>query len=185
MKGLLRRTPPWVVALVFAVAWTGMVLAIELLQGKSIQTEDVWITGAFGLLLAMFALWNGRRVQRKEGKLPPGSPTGTNITKAMSTGKLPDHASAGEWVTALGRIDRQERHMAWLGPLVMGLATALGIFLIFGEPEHPWLGVVCSPLFLGLAVWMPFGVRRRRIRIRKLLAQFPQEEPLQRTSRTT
>ena len=70
------------------------------------------------------------------------------------------------------RILIQERHMAWLGPLMCGLFTALGVFLILDSPERPWLGVICSPLFLGLTVWYPFWVRRRRVRIRELLASF-------------
>ncbi|MET1088004.1 MAG: hypothetical protein ABWY04_12930 [Arthrobacter sp.] len=79
----------------------------------------------------------------------------------------------------LTKIIRQERHMGWSGPLMFGLFTAIGIFLIFDRPEHPWLGVFCTITFLGLAVWFPISVRRRRPRIQALIDQFTDEESSQ------
>ncbi|MCU1532252.1 MAG: hypothetical protein JWO49_1823 [Arthrobacter sp.] len=174
-QALLRRAPLWVLMLVFAVIWSAVVLGLDFLQGEDIDAADVVITGAGGLVVATFALWFGRRVRAKELKLPPGSPTGTNITRALSTGQLPEKASAEKWVPELSRIIRQERHMVWIGPLMCLLFAALGVFLIFETPARPWLGVLCTPFFLGLAIWFPVGVRRRRARIQELLAQFPEE----------
>lgn len=64
-QDLLRRSPLWVVGLVRAVAWSGMILGIQLLKGRSVQTEDVAITGAFGVALGIFTLWFGRRSGRR------------------------------------------------------------------------------------------------------------------------
>jgi uncharacterized membrane protein YphA (DoxX/SURF4 family) len=176
-QGLLRRAPRWVVGLVIAVAWSVMILGLEFLQGEDIEAADLAVTGVLGVAVAAFALWFSGRIRAKERKLTPGSPTGTNITRAMSTGLLPEGASAEEWVPELSKIIRQERHMVWIGPLMMGLFTAIGIFLISDRPEHPWFGVFCTITFLGLAVWFPISVRRRRPRIQQLIDQFPEEEP--------
>jgi len=173
---VLRRAPRWVVALVFAVAWSGMILGMQLLKGRSVQAEDVAITGAFGLLLAAFVLWYGRRLRTKEGKLPPGSPTGTNITRAVSTGQLPEKATAEEWVPELNKLLRQERHAAWAWPPICCLVAAGGIYLVFDTPEHPWFGVFAIALALCLAIWYPLYAPRRRTRIHALLAQFPEDE---------
>lgn len=179
-QDLLRRAPTWVLVLVFVIIWSAVVLGLDFLRGEDIEAADVALTGVGGLVVAAFSLWFNRRVMAKEQKRPPGSPTGTNITRAVSTGQLPEKASANEWVPELSKIIRQERHMVWVGPLVFGLATALGVFLSFGKPDHPWFGVVCSALFLSLAIWIPGSVRRRRVRIQKLLAQFPEQESFRR-----
>lgn len=75
----------------------------------------------------------------------------------------------------LTKIIRQKRRMGWIGPLMFGLFTAVGIFLIFDRPEDPRFGVFYTITFLGLAVWFPISVRRRRSRIQDLIAQFPEE----------
>ena len=150
----------------------------RVLRGREVTAEDVLVYGAFGVATGIFTLWSAFRAWAKERALPPGSPTAMNLRKAISTGQLPEEASAEQWEPELIRILIQERHMAWFGPLMCGLFTALGVFLILDSPERPWLGVICSPLFLGLTVWYPFWVRRRRVRIQELLAQFPEEESL-------
>ena len=175
-QGVLQRTPRWVFGLVIAVAWPVMILGLDFLQGEDIEAADVAVTGVLGVVVAVFALWFSGRIRAKERKLPPGSPTGANITRALSTGQLPEGASAEEWVPELSRIIRQERYMVWIGPLMFGLFTAIGVFLIFDRPEHPWFGVFCTITFLGMAVWFPIWVRRRRPRIQHLIAQFPEEE---------
>jgi Flp pilus assembly protein TadB len=125
-----------------------------------------------------FILWAFFRARAKEQALPPGSPTATNIKKAISTGQLPEHASAELWQPELITILIQEQRWAWFGAVFFGLATVLGIFVLFDTGENPWLGVACSVMFLGLAVGFPLWVRRRRPRIQKLLDQFPEEESL-------
>jgi hypothetical protein len=157
-----------------------MILGTQLLKGRSVQPEDVAITGAAGLLLAAFALWYGRRVRAKEGKLPPGSPTGTNITRALSTGQLPEKANVEEWVAELNKLLRQERHAAWAWPPMCCVIAAGGIYLIFDTPEHPWFGVFAIALALCLAVWYPLYAPRRLAKIRALLAQFSEEESCRR-----
>jgi hypothetical protein len=172
-KELLRRAPRWLIVVVVAIGWAAIQLGMRLLRGKEVVVEDVALTGAFGLAIGFFVLWAGRRAQAKEGMLPPGSPTATNIKKAISTGQLPAQASAEQWETELIWILIQERHMVWVTPLVCGLLTALGVFLMFDSPEHPWFGLVCTVAFLGLTIWFPIWGRRRRVRIQELMAQFP------------
>jgi hypothetical protein len=48
------------------------------------------------------------------------------------------------------------------GPILFGLFTAMGIFLIFGDPEHPWFGVLVAALCLGIVIWYPVWIPRRR-----------------------
>ncbi|MEC5180151.1 hypothetical protein [Arthrobacter sp. CG_A4] len=146
---LLRRTPLWLIALVVAVGWAAIQLGMRLLQGKEVVAEDIALTSAFGVVVGIFVLWFGRRVQAKERKLPPGSPTAANINKAISTGQLPEQASAEQWEAELIWILIRDRHTVWVAPLVFGLFTALALFLIFDNPEHPWFGVVCAVLFVG------------------------------------
>ncbi|MET1156393.1 hypothetical protein [Arthrobacter sp.] len=179
-QGLVRRTPLWILVLVFAVVWAALQLGMRLLRGKEIAPEDVPIYGVSGVITGILMLVVTRWVLRRERKQPPGSPTATNIKRAIATGRLPEHATAERWVLELNKIIRQERHMMWIGPLVFGLFTAMGIFLVFGDPEHPWFGVLLTPLFLGIAIWYPVWIPRRRRTIQALIDQFPQEEPVRR-----
>jgi hypothetical protein len=178
LQGLVRRTPLWILVLVIATAYAALQLGMRLLRGKEVGAEDVAIYGAFGVAIGIFTVWMAVRTAAKDRALPPGSPTATNIKKAISTGQLPEHASAELWEPELITILIQERRWAWIGSVFFGLATVLGVFAIFEPGENPWLGVVCSVMFLGLAVGFPLWVRHRRPRIQKLLDQFPEEESL-------
>lgn len=173
---LFRRAPRWLIVLVVGIGWAAIQLGMRLLRGKEVVAEDVALTSAFGVAIGIFVLWFGRRVQAKERKLPPGSPTAANIQKAISTGQLPGEASAELWEAELIWILIRERHTVWVAPLGFGLFTALAVFLIFDSPDHPWFGVVCGVLFLGLGIWLPVWERRRRVRIQELMAQFPDKE---------
>jgi hypothetical protein len=51
----------------------------------------------------------------------------------------------------------------------------MGVFLAFDKPENPWLGLLAVAGGLGLAVWYPIWVPRRRARIEALIAQFAEE----------
>ena len=109
---------------------------------------DVAITGALGLAAAFFALWLGRRVPATERTLPAGSPTGTNIARAISTGRLPEQASAEDWEAELLWILIRERHMVWMVPLCAAcsprwgsswLSACLGIpGSECSSPQRPW-----------------------------------------------
>jgi uncharacterized membrane protein YhaH (DUF805 family) len=177
-KGLVRRTPLWILVLVIAAAYAALQLGMRLLRGKEVAAEDVAIYGAFGVVFGIFTLWMTVRTGRKGQSLPPGLPTASNIQKAISTGELPEQASAAQWEPELVRILVQERYMMWIGPILFGLFTAMGIFLIFDDPEHPWFGVFVTPIFLGLTIWCQVSIPRRRVRIEKLLAQFPEKESI-------
>ena len=173
----LRKMPRWLIVLVIATAWAALQVGMRFLMGKEIEAEYVALTCAFGVAFGVLTLWISGRTQAKERSLPPGSPTGTNVTKAMSTGQLPKEAFAQEWESELIWMLIKDRHMVWVGPLVGGLLSALGAFLALDRPEHPWFGVVTGVAFLGMAIWFPVWVRRRRARIRRLLAQVSEETP--------
>lgn len=179
-RGLVRRTPMWILVLVIAAPYAALQLGMRLLRGKDVDAGDVVAYSVFGVVFGIFIVWMGVRAARKERKLPPGSPTATNISKAISTGQLPEHASAEQWKPELFTILIQERRVAWFVSVFFGLATVLGVFIIFDDSENPWLGVVCSAMFLSLAVGFPLWTRHRRPRIQKLLDQFPEEESIRR-----
>jgi hypothetical protein len=178
LRGLVRRTPLWILVLVIATAYAAGQLGIRLLQGRKVGAEDVAIYGAFGVVFGIFSVWMGVRAARKDRALPPGSPTATNLKKAISAGQLPEHASAELWEPELIHLLIQDRRGSWFVSVFFGHATVLGVFVIFEPSGNPWLGVVCCVVFLGLAVGFPLWVRRRRRRIQKLLDQFPEEESL-------
>ena len=64
-----------------------------------------------------------------------------------------------------------ERSMAWIGLLVFGLFTALGIYLAVRDTDGPFFLGILSALFVGLAVWYPFWLALRRRRIEALISQ--------------
>jgi hypothetical protein len=175
-QGPLRLARRLMVVLAVAIALSAMFLGLEILQGDDVEPVDVVITGVLGLAVASYALWLGRRGQAKDRTLPAGSPTGTNIARAISTGRLPKQASAEEWEAELIWILIRERHMVWIGPLVCGLFAALGVFLALAMPEHPWFGVLFAATSSGMALWFPILIRRRRVRIQALIDQFTDEE---------
>lgn len=90
----LRRTPLWILVLVIAAALTAVQLGTRLLRGREVTAEDVLVYGAFGVATGIFTLWSAFRAWAKGRALPPGSPTATNLRKAISTGQLPEDASA-------------------------------------------------------------------------------------------
>jgi hypothetical protein len=164
----------WVIFLVIAVLWPVLMLGMCWLRGQEISPEVVAIYAVFGLPVAGPHLAEPLD-QARERRKPSGSPAVTNINEAMSTGRLPEHASADQWVPELSRIIRQEQWWAWVGAALLGLSAAMGVFLVFDKPEHPWLGPLAVAGGLGLAVWYPIWVPRRRARIEALIAQFPEE----------
>lgn len=64
-----------------------------------------------------------------------------------------------------------ERSMAWIGLLVFGLFTALGIYLAVRDTDGPFFLGILSALFVGLAVWYPFWLALRRRRIKALISR--------------
>jgi hypothetical protein len=172
----LQRAPLWVVGLAVAVLWSVVTLGMDALQGKDLGVADLAAVGAVGIVVAVSVVLVGRWAKARDRKLPPGPATTGNRNRAIAAGKLPEQAVAEEWVPALKKDIRQDRYMLWVGLLEFGLFTALGIFLIFDRPDHPWFGVVTSLVTLGIAIWIPFGIRRRRARIEGLIAQLSEQD---------
>ncbi|MFJ5696570.1 hypothetical protein [Arthrobacter sp. NPDC093139] len=176
-RALVRRSPNWLIVVAIAVVYTALILGMDFLKGEEIEPEKAALTAVLGLGLGCFAIWINRWKQARDRRQPQGAPTATNVQQAISSGQLPEHATAEEWLPELQKIVRQERHWAWGGPLFFGLFTAMGIFLIFDDPAHPWFGVFVSACFLGAAVWYPIWVRRRRARINGLIADLVNKPP--------
>jgi hypothetical protein len=168
---LLRRTPRWGLVLGVAAAWTTTMLGMELLKGEEVEPAEIAITGAAGLAVGAFALWFTQWQRARERKKPAGWPTATNVKEAVSKGRLPEGAAAEQWVPELARIVAQERYMVWIGPLMFGAFAAMGVFLIFENPAHPWFWVLATAGFVALAVWYPIWIPRRRENIQRLITE--------------
>lgn len=175
---VIRRTPLWIQVLVIALGWTALHVLFDLLRGEGIDTGETIFRMIVGVFLGCLMIWMVFRQRAKEQLLPPASPTESNISAAMSTGHVPEGALAGDWVPQLQKTLRQERPMVWAGPLLFGLFTALGAFLMLEDPDHPWFGGLAAAASLGTAVWYPLWIRRRRVQIQGLLDQFPADHRL-------
>lgn len=172
----LRQTPKWVLVLVIAAVFTLLVLGKDLLTGESLEPARIVATAASGLVIAAFLVWFTRWQRRRELRKPAGSPTVTNFKAAISTGRLPEHARADQWIPELTKTIRLERHMTWIGFILFGGFAAMGVFLIIDNPDHPWFWVIATVLFAGLAAWYPMWTPRRRKKLEALIAQFPAED---------
>ncbi len=170
---VLRRAPRWALVLGIAVVYTAFMLGMKLLQGEQVEPLEAAITGALGLAVGVFAVWFTGRQRAKEKQKPVGWPTATRLKEAVSTGRLPEGAAAEQWIPELTKIAAQERYMIWIGPLLFGAFTAMGVFLTLENPDHPWFWVLATLGFACIALWYPIWIPRRRTRIEGLIAQFP------------
>ncbi|MEZ2390191.1 hypothetical protein AB6813_11695 [bacterium RCC_150] len=174
-QAFLRRAPLWTVALIAACYWIAIMLGKDALQGKQITLGGAAAAGISGLLfgggLILVIRWQGRRERRQ----PVGSPTTSNVQRAIATGQLPAQASTWMWLPELNKIVKQERSLVWVVPPVCGVFSMMGVVIVFGDLDHPWFGVLIAALFLGAAVGFPLWIARRRTRIEALMAQFPGE----------
>jgi hypothetical protein len=149
-----------------------MRLGLDFLRGEEMEPLPAGITG---LLFGAFVSAFGRRIRSRNATKPTAWPTATNLQNAVSTGRLPEGAAPDQWAPELVRIAQQEKQLLWAGPIFLGLFAAIGVFLIFDDPAHPWYGGLLGTGFLAMAIWCPISILRRRKRIGALLAQFPEE----------
>lgn len=174
-QAFLRRAPLWTVALIGACFWTALMLGKDALQGKPITLGGAAATGIVGLLfgggLILVTTWR-RRMDRRQ---PAGSPTPSNLQRAISTGQLPAQASTWMWLPELDKIVQQERSLVWVVPPLCGAFSVLGVVIVFDDLNHPWFGALIAALFLAAAVCFPLWIARRRTRIEALMAQLPGE----------
>lgn len=166
---LLRRAPRWTLVFGVAVMWTTVMLGMDLLQGEEVEPVEIAVTGAAGLAVGGFTLWFTLWQRARDKKKPAGWPTVTNVKDAVAKGRLQDGATAQQWVPELARIADQERYMMWVGPLMFCAFAAMGVFLVFENPDHPWFWVLATIGFVAVAVWYPIWVPRRRERIERLI----------------
>ncbi|MHA7218295.1 hypothetical protein ACX80L_05330 [Arthrobacter sp. MDT1-48-3] len=169
----LRRTPNWIIFLVIAVLYAVFLLGKDLLTGETVVLADVALAVLSGLALSAVIFWVNRWKSAREKKKPSGSPTQTNVERAMSTRRIPDDASAEQWVPELRKAIRADRVMAWIGPLLFGAFGVMGIYLIIDNPEHPWFWILATIFFFSVGAWYPIWTRRRRKKLLALIAQFP------------
>lgn len=174
-QAFLRRAPQWAVALIAACLWTGLMLGNDALRGKQITVGNASVTGLFGLLFGGGLILVARWQRRRERRQPAGSPTASNLERAIAAGQLPSQASTWMWLPELNKIVQQERSLVWVVPPVCGLFSAIGIVVVFDDLAHPWFGALIAASFLAVAVGFPLWIARRRARIEALMAQLPDE----------
>lgn len=63
--------------------------------------------------------------------------------------------------------------MVWIGMVLCAGLAGLGVFLIVGNPDHPWFWVFATVFFAAAAAWYPIWIPRRRKKMQNLIAQFP------------
>lgn len=168
---MLRRTPRWGLVLGVAVVFTIAMLGMELLKGEEVEPVEIAVTAAGGLAVGGFTVWFVMWQRARERKKPAGWPTVTNLREAVAKGCLPEGAAAEQWVPELTRIVTQERYLFWIGPLMFGAFTAMGVFLIFENADHPWFWMLATIGYAVVAVWYPIWIPRRRKRIERLIAE--------------
>lgn len=167
---ILSKLPKWALFLLIAAAYTVIMLGQAMLTGKELEPARLLVTSGMGLVVAAGALWFIRRQHAREAEKPAGYPTASRFRAAASSGRLPEGATAELWIPELMRTIEQERIMAWLGPILFGAFAAMGVFLIFENRDPPWLWVICTLFFAGLAVGFPVWIPRRRRRMEALIA---------------
>ena len=105
-------------------------------------------------------LWMGFRVSEGAGYHPRLADR-IEHQESYLHGAIAGGCPAEQWEPELIRILVQERHMMWIGPLLFGLFAAMGIFLIFDNPQRPWFGVLWPSHCLGIAIWYLISMPRR------------------------
>lgn len=170
-----HRLPRWALVPVFTIAFTAWLLGVQLLRGNALRWVDIALTVTITLMGALLVLWFVRRHDARVAAQPSGWPTKDRFQSAVSTGRLPEQATADQWMPKLRRAAAQERHMVWIGPLFFAAFSALGIYLALDDPAHPWFGLLFSLAFAAMAVFYPWWSVRQRRRIQQLMAQFTQK----------
>lgn len=168
-----RRTPSWIIFLILAALYVILLLGKDLLTGEPVGLADIAAATIVGLVVSAVIFWIARWKRARDDKNPSGSLTATNFERAMSSGRLPQDAAAEQWIPELVKAIRTDRIMAWVGPLLFGGFTGLGIFLITQNPEHPWFWVLATTFFVAIAIWYPIWTHRRRKKLQGLISQFP------------
>lgn len=169
----LQRTPKWILFLSFAGLYALLSLGQNFLTGEPVRLGHVVGAVFAGLIVVSVGIWSARWQSHRDSKKPSGSLTATTFEQALASGEPPQGAVADQWVPKLHKAIRTDRIMAWVGPLLFGGFTALGIYLTVTNPDYPWFWVIATVAFAGIGLWYPIWVRRRRMKLEKLINQFP------------
>lgn len=151
--------------------------SIALLDGSSrLNLTDalirVFAAAIFGGLMTGFVAWQRRR--------SGGVGTLLEINRALKAGSVPEDAEPSIWLPALQLRRRQNERARWLNPVVFGLFTLLGVWLITQKPTDiiPW--VICA-FFIAMGIFSVLQVPRTVTKIDTLLAQLQTHQPTSRT----
>jgi len=166
-----RRLRIFLVLLLIVVVYTLITLARPLLSGEEIGLDRILSTLAVGVIVAAAAYGIVRWQQARENKKPHGSPTVTRFRAAVSKGRLPADTDQDQWHRELTKTIRMEKHFIWVGPLIFGAFAVLGAVLAVSNLDRPWFWVICTCLFLGLAIWAPISVIHRRRTMESLISE--------------
>ncbi|MFJ5695815.1 hypothetical protein ACIP9X_18450 [Arthrobacter sp. NPDC093125] len=107
----MERPPLWLVGVASAVFWTVAMLGMDVLRGEEMGPPKVAVTSVFGLLFGAFVVGFGRFVHARNRATPAAWPTTLNLKNAVVTGRLPEGASADQWIPELAKIIRSEKRM--------------------------------------------------------------------------
>lgn len=122
--------------------------------------------------LATAAVFGGvmTAVSARQRRRSGGIENITKINRSLKTGIVPEDAEPAIWIPVLQRRLRQNRQARWMNPLVFGLFTLLGVYLLTQEPGQviPWIITV---FFVAAGVLTVVLVPRTIRRINALLAQ--------------
>ncbi|WP_307089750.1 DUF6228 family protein [Arthrobacter sp. B2I5] len=165
------------VFLFIVVAFTLITLARPLLSGEDVGLDRVLSALAVGVVVAAAAYGIVRWQQARENKKPQGFPTVTRFRAALSKGRLPAGAAPDLWQRELTKTIRVEKPFIWAGPLIFGAFAVLGAVLAVSNLDHPWFWVICTCLFLGLAIWAPISVIHRRRTMESLISELADSPP--------
>lgn len=171
-----RRRSNWIYFLVLATLYVLLLLGMDLLSGEALEPADVAVAVVTGLVISGAILLVSRWKSSRERREPPGSLTRSKFERAMSAGRPPLDASPAQWVPELHRAIRRDRWLAWAGPLLFAGFTALSIYLITENREHPWFWVLATGFFAGTAIWYPIWTHRRRPKLQRLIDQFSTDD---------
>ncbi|BDZ49591.1 hypothetical protein GCM10025867_18320 [Frondihabitans sucicola] len=163
------------------------------LQGAPLGVLFAWFTGFYFLGTYGFALLDGTsklnlvsalirvvgagifggimtalvaRQRRRDG----GRRTSVQITTALKTGAVPEDAEPSIWLPALEARRKQNERAHWVNPIVFGLFTLLGIWLITQDPTGfiPW---IVTAFFIAVAILSLVQARRAVTKIEALIVQ--------------
>jgi hypothetical protein len=157
----LQAASLWILFAWFAGAYFLATYGIGLLDKSArLDPSDALIrvggSVLFGGVMTALTAWQRRR--------NGGLHTLVRMNKAIKSGTVPEDAEPSLWVPALQRRRRQNEQVRWFSPIVFGLFTILGIWLITQEPDNV-IAWIITVLFVAIAI---YSVVQSRMMVAKI-----------------